>query len=379
MDLSPEDSLRLNVMLANAVAVRIDEGINVVMCLSESGDEARVQLNPNCRADQYIRRVREMLSSHVMGSPGGYPVYLKRWTRMGQASDARLDDLLMLGESEAVVAVTGARGLTDELARRAWWAMPDASNARRMLARRCVVEGEMGRVLTEFLLEFLPFEESPRDIIDSVKLILQPGLISDEEKMDVWNRGKKKNVFQVGFLHATPDDLPERQMYRADHDDYLDVLQSLEDTGNRYAAMLKRLLSDRGQSFLATSQHILKRPANQDVVVSFLEALEAYFADIRLTDFHYRSVDDIIDQVDSTLRGEQDEMQSNSELEQLLQAVPDLRNEIRSMLILAHTGVPTINPIFAVTDSVGSVMRKKIEPVSKPVINCLTTLQGTAR
>ena len=68
MDLSPEDALRLNVMLANSVAVRIDEGVNVVMCLSESGNEARVQLNPNCRSDQYIRHVRELLSSHVMGS-----------------------------------------------------------------------------------------------------------------------------------------------------------------------------------------------------------------------------------------------------------------------------------------------------------------------
>jgi hypothetical protein len=158
MELSPEDSLRLNVMLANAVAVRIDEGVNTVMCLSESGNEAKVQLNPNCRSEQYIRNVRELLSSHVMGSPGGYPVYLKRWTRMGQASDARLDDLLMLGETEAVVAVSGASGLTDELARRAWWAMPDSGNARRMLARQCVIEGEMGRVLTEFLIEFLPFE-----------------------------------------------------------------------------------------------------------------------------------------------------------------------------------------------------------------------------
>jgi hypothetical protein len=375
MELSPEDSLRLNVMLANAIAVRIDEGVNTVMCLSESGNEAKVQLNPNCRPDQYIRNVRELLSSHVMGSPGGYPVYLKRWTRMGQASDARLDDLLMLGESEAVVAVSGASGLTDELARRAWWAMPDSGNARRMLARQCVIEGDMGRVLTEFLIEFLPFEESPRDIIDSVKLILQPGLLSEEEKMEIWNRGKKKNVFQVGFLHTIPDNLPEKISARADLETFLPLLRDLESAANPFASILLRLLSESGQTFIATCQHILKRPANQDVVVAFLEALETYFNDIRLSDYHYRSVDDIIIQVDKALSGQHDEMQPNEALEQVIQAIPELRGEIRSMLILAHTGVPVINPIFAITDAVGSVMRKKIEPVSQPVVQCLKVLQ----
>ncbi len=374
MELSPEDSLRLNVMLANSVAVRIDEGINVVMCLSESGNEAKVQLNPNCRADQYIRYVRELLSSHVMGSPGGYPVYLKRWTRMGQASDARLDDLLMLGESEAVIAVSGASGLTDELARRAWWAMPDSGNARRMLARQCVVEGDMGRILTEFLLEFLPFEESPRDIIDSVKLMLQPGLLTEAEKMEIWNRGKKKNVFQVGFLYTTPDSLPEQVPARADLPTYLPLLRELESAGNPFAVMLMRLLSEKGQTFISTCLHILKRPANQDVVVAFLEALETYFAVVRLTDFHYRSVDDIIVQVDRVLSANHDEMRADTALEQLIQAVPQLQDEIRSMLILAHTGVAAINPIFAITDAVGSVMRKKIEPLSKPVVQCLSSL-----
>jgi len=378
MELSPEDSLRLNVMLANAVAVRIDEGINVVMCLSATGNEAKVQLNPNCRSDQYIRYVRELFSSHVMGSPGGYPVYLKRWTRMGQTSDARLDDLLMLGEKEAVVAVTGAAGLTDELAKRVWWAMPDSDNARRMLARECVVNGEMGRVLSEFLMEFLPFEESPANIIESVKLILQPGLVSEEEKMDIWNRGKKKNVFQVGFLHSLPDNLPETLEQRADIEQYLPVLETLKASDNVYASALARLLSDKGQTFLATCRHILKRPANQDVVVSFLEAIDTYFSGLRLSDFHYRSVEAIIEQVDAALNGYESEMEINKDIDELLQSLPALKNELRSMLILAHTGVPVINPIFAVTDSVGSVMRKKIEPISTPVVECLKVLQGAA-
>ena len=48
MDLSPEDSLRLNVLLANQPqAIRINESSMIVYGLSDQG-EAKVQLNPNC-------------------------------------------------------------------------------------------------------------------------------------------------------------------------------------------------------------------------------------------------------------------------------------------------------------------------------------------
>ena len=57
MDLSAEDSLRLNVLLANKPqAIRIDESRMTVYGLSDKG-EAAVPLNPNCRDEQYIKRV----------------------------------------------------------------------------------------------------------------------------------------------------------------------------------------------------------------------------------------------------------------------------------------------------------------------------------
>ena len=36
--------------------------------------------------------------------------------------------------------------------------------------------------LAEFLIEFLPFEEDQSDMIESVRLVLQPGLINQQEK-----------------------------------------------------------------------------------------------------------------------------------------------------------------------------------------------------
>ena len=147
MDLSPEDSLRLNVLLANRPqAIRIDENRMIVQGLGPRG-EATIRLNPNTRPDPYLRRVRELISGHVLGSPGGYPIYLRRWTRMGQMRDDSLEQLLLLGEPEAVVAAVCAPGLTEELARRAWWAMEDAGNARRMLANPVIASSLMS--LTE--------------------------------------------------------------------------------------------------------------------------------------------------------------------------------------------------------------------------------------
>ncbi|MEK7190799.1 MAG: sulfur reduction protein DsrS, partial [Pseudomonadota bacterium] len=171
MSLSPEDLLRLNVLLAHDLqAVRIDEQALTVHGLTLN-DEARIPLNPNCRPAQYLKRVRETLSNHALGSPGGYPVFLQRWTRMGQAKDAQLEKLLLLGEGEAVVAVAGAPGLTDDIARRAWWAMPTADIARRMLERETVVQGSMGKVLAAYLVEHLPFETDPLTIITTVRLV----------------------------------------------------------------------------------------------------------------------------------------------------------------------------------------------------------------
>ena len=104
MDLSAEDNLRLNVLLAqNLQAVRIDESKMTVFALTAKG-EARVPLNPTGKDEAYIKEVKALFSTHVMGSPGGYPVFLKRWTRMGQARDESLAQLLLLGEPEAVVA-----------------------------------------------------------------------------------------------------------------------------------------------------------------------------------------------------------------------------------------------------------------------------------
>jgi hypothetical protein len=373
MELSSEDALRINVLLASSVkAVRIDESSMTLYALSDKG-EARVRLNPNCRDETYLRRVREALSSHVLGSPGGYPVYLKRWTRMGQTRDGILESLLLLGEPEAVVAVVNAPGITNEIASRAWWASQTAENARCMLAQQSVVEGDMGPKLVDFLVEFLPFETEARDMIASVRLILKSGLVSEETRTELWGRGRHKNAYYVGFLQAVPDELPSAVGPHPLRDEVCEKLEGLRKTGNPFAVQLCRLLGSEGQRFLEAVEQVLDKPSNQDVVVSLLHAIAAYFYSIRTNDAAHQTMDGVLAAADKLMIS--GAVPGNA-LGELLARVPGIEREVHAMLVLSMVDEPLVNPIFSRTDAIGTVMRKKLRPVSEPLQQYIDRLRN---
>ena len=374
MELSAEDNLRLNVLLAQELqAVRIDESKMIVYALTGKG-EAKVPLNPIGKDEAYIKEVKALFSTHVMGSPGGYPVYLKRWTRMGQARDESLAQLLLLGEPEAVVAAVHAPGLSDELASRAWWAMPTSENARRMLEKQAVAEGETGKVLADFLIEFLPFEEEQKDMIESVRLVLQPGLISQEEKEKLWKKTKTKRSFYVGFLHASADDLPIEVDAHAKHESIKQQLVPLIEKNNPYAVLLDKVLSEKGQAFLQTVEDAFKKPGNQDVVVSLLAAVANYFESILPEQFTEDDIDTICSEAESFCCA------GNAAIDEVLNAFDEDKDKVQkylcAMTVLACLSVKLVNPIFARTDAIGTVMRKKIKPVTDPIIEQLHILRN---
>jgi hypothetical protein len=374
-ELAPEDDLRLNVLLANGPqAIRIDESRMIVYGLSGE-DEAKVPLNPRGRPEQYLKAVRELISGHILGSPGGYPVYLRRWTRMGQMRDESLEQLLRLGEPEAVVAAVGSPGLSDELARRAWWAMEDAENARRMLRHPAIVRGSMGKVLADYLLEYLPFETETEKMTESVRLVLLPGLIDEERLLDLWRKAGRRQAYLLGFLEALPDDLPDPPPARTDAAEHAAALADLAGRGDACAALLIRVLSPSGQAYLRTLASILAKPPTQDVIHTTFEAVRGYFSPVRPEGDPNSTIDELLAQASAL----EDGGGAPAAVRGCLLAVPGLKAEIAAMHVLAGLGYGALRPVLRDTTAIGSLMRKKLKPVIDPVLAQVDVLRGGRR
>ncbi|MCP5279057.1 MAG: hypothetical protein H6935_11950 [Thiobacillus sp.] len=340
-ELSPEDSFRLQVLLAQDLkAVRLDEGAMTLHALTNEG-EASIPLAPTCRADRYARLIREQLSGHALGSPGGYPVYLSRWTRHGQMEGLNLGKLLLTGEPEAVVAVVHSPALTDELAKYAWWTQPTIENARLMLRREAVARGGMGPILAEFLAEHLPFlQEDPLAIMDTVAVLIYSRALTPERLEATWNKGKRGNSHYVAFLEMAaidePYPLPCTLPPHPDSEDTVAALSELLSQSDPAARALEKALSAQGQTFLSAAAEIMERPETQEVVSRTLNAIGSYFR-----------------------------------FEGPPAAAPPADERLAAQLAaatrLAGMSDATVKPIFTRSTAIGSLMRRKIEPVTGPL------------
>ena len=362
MQLSNEDNLRLNVLLAQAPhAIRINEATMTLYALTAKG-EAKIKLNPTVRDEQYLRWVRELLSLKATGSPGGYPVFLKRWTRMGHTRN-NLEQMLLLGEPEAVAAVVHAPSLSHEVGRRAWWASPTAENARRLLEKPEVVAGELGKELAAYLLEFLPFEELALDVVDSVRLCLQAQLISAEERDKLWNRAKRKNPFYVGFLHADATLIP---LASKPHKELpsLSQLTSPDFADNPFAQAFVKTLSAEGQNWLRTLQFALEKPVDQDVVISLFMAIQRFFALPFAEARGVRELQTALQRAEIYVKAQG--CHANNALVTTL--TPSQLNLYQAMLVLAQLGEDSLITYFGGSDAVGSVMRNQLKPLIEPIL-----------
>lgn len=353
-ELAPEDLLRLQVLLSQDVkAVRIDESNLSVVALTAKG-EASVPLHPSCRPEKYLRLVRELLSGHALGSPGGYPVYLSRWTRHGQMETENLGKLLLIGEPEAVVAVVHSPMLTDALAEYAWWAMPTIEHARLMLRREAVARGRMGRVLADFLVEHLPFlQDDHLAILETVAVLLDSGVLDEAQRLTIWRRGKRTNTYYVPFLERAAEALPDTG---ATPRPVPEDLERLAAEGNVAARLLRRAYSAAGQTFLAAAAEVLDRPETQEVVNHLFNALGNYFRPEGLPP-------------DAPL----------PDLEAARAACPELEAEWQALQALAHTSEAQLTPIFARSSAIGSLMRRKIAALTEPLQAHIRVLRGQVK
>ncbi len=367
VELSNEDNLRLNVLLAqNLQAIRINEGTMTVHALTDQG-EAKIVLNPTTRDEQYLRIVKELFSLKITGSPGGYPIFLKRWTRMGHA-DNTLEHMLLLGEPEAVVAVVHAPTISHDIGVRAWWALPTTEVAIRLMEHPEVAKGELGIELAAYLMEFLPFEEQQVSIVNMVRLCLQGDLITQDEKEKLWARAKRRNPFYVGFLHADPKQIPLDTNCFSNYTELTKTLAPLIQENNVYAQTLSTLLNQYGQRWLETIKLSLTKPVDQDVVISLFIAIGKYFDlplhTLRLDHRGTRSITLAIEHSQDVCT-----KPDNEQLKNLLEALsPEYQSLVEAMLVLAQMGEHTLIPIFSGNESVGTVMRKRLLPLTTPLL-----------
>ena len=372
MNLSNEDNLRMNVLLHQDLqAIRIDESKMIVYGLSDKG-EAKVPLKANCKDEVYIKQIKELISTHILGSPGGYPIFLRRWTRMGQSrTHESLERLLLLGESEAIVAVVNADEVSNEVARRAWWAMPTAANARCLLRHQDIVDGDMGKILAEFLVEFLPFEEEPRAMIESARLVLQKNLVTKDVRDSLWKKGQRKNALLVGFLKTLPDDLPTESVEHKSLKEFKEKLSSLND--NIFSNIILRLLSKEGQAYLSTVEAVMKKPSNQDVVISLFKTVKKYLESVCPNQVEYQDINILISDANKYIDVTATQV---DDLKNILQLFPELLPLIKSIIVLSMTDEPLVSVVFSRTDAIGSLMRKKINHITTPLLNEITNLRG---
>lgn len=365
-ELCAEDSLRLHVLLATKpLAIRIDETALKVQALTANG-ERELGLHPQGRTDAYLRKVRELISGQILGSPGGYPLYLKRWTRMGQMRSESLHQLLLLGEPEAVMAAICAPGLDEELARRAWWCRQDAEHARRMLANPKVCASCLAQELAQYLIEHLPFETEPMLMLETVARVLQPGLLEESQQQDLWRRSARRPAYLVGFLRTMPQALPEQGRAASLLDTHEQGLQALAEQGMAPAASLLFLLRPAGQAFLKAFETVLNKPGSQELLDSALDALrQALVADAMNPDL---SLDALTSDLAEFTR-------QHSAWQPCLEAMPELETQWQALALLSSLGYGVLRPLVRDSTASGTLLKRRLEPLYQGLAPWLAALK----
>jgi hypothetical protein len=237
-----------------------------------------------------------------------------------------------------------------------------------MLTIPAVVEGRMGSELAQFLIEYLPFETEPQLMFESLRLSLQPGLLDEEAQADLWKRAQRKPTYYLGFLASLPDAIPGEQPARKLTEAETKAAEDLSDQGNIFAAELLRACSPAGQNFLATVLRVMEKPANQDVVTLLLDILRDNLSSLRLAgdpDLEWEAL--------AKTSSESEEPQ----LQMAINEMPEMEETLRTLYLLSGVGYGIVRPIFSKTDAIGSLMRKKLQPVFEPLRGSIRSLLGS--
>jgi len=372
-DLAVEDELRLNVLLTQEpLAIRIDEHHLVLQALFEN-KESEIRLHPTCNEVKYLKRVRDLLSDYALDIPGGYPSVLNRWNRINQLRHEMIDPLLLLGDPEAVTAAVHAYGVTEDQAKRGWWAHPTAENALCLIKIPCVVESSLGQELANYLLEHLPFETEPGHQLDIVTQVLQPGLISDNARNDLWRRAQRNTTLMLGFVKADPFGLPAPGEAHEKLVHHQIVLNTLEEKKNPLSEVMFKTLSASGQRFITACRFILTKPADQEIVSELIDNIARFFNTTQTS----ISTQTTIEHIKQACEDELISGAGCSHLYELLEQAPDLTNEILAIRTLSQLDYVVVESVLTSSSATGALMQRKLAGVFDALNRELSVLNNT--
>ena len=149
-----------------------------------------------------------------------------------------------------------------------------------------------------------------------------------------------------------------------------ETLQDLIGADNKYAVFFCRLLSYQGQTFLATIVKTINKVSDQDLAVALLNSITNYFADIK------PNIDNAFSDFSTIEKSIRVAFEKGGDtlLNQVIERLPQFHEQLRAMLCLACVSEKLADPIFAQTDAVGSVMRKKLDPVTQAILHNIELL-----
>jgi hypothetical protein len=227
----------------------------------------------------------------------------------------------------------------------------------------------MGPKLAAYLVEHLPFEGEPEQQIETVRLVLQPGLLDQAQVEGLWRKAQRKPAYYVGFIAARPDDLPEESAPFALPEVVRRELAGLAAAHNAVAVLLLRALSAQGQAFVETVFKVFEKPNNQDVVNLALDCVAAYFAAARPEG-----------PVDATLGELQAEavewLASSTEARPVLALGAIDAAQLETLRVMSGLSYGVVRPMFRDSTAIGSLMRRKLQPVLTPMLDMLCHLRA---
>ncbi len=127
-------------------------------------------------------------------------------------------------------------------------------------------------------------------------------------------------------------------------------------------------MSPAGQAFLQMTEQVLKKPNDQEAVAAILNAIGFYFNEFDNEAFKWR-------EIQALMHYTEENYQYHKEVHRLLELDQSIQPQLKALFNLSMINETLVDPIFGMTDAIGSVMRKKIEPVVMPIIENIRMLR----